>query len=305
MRFPTIAQLYRAFPDELGDYGCAFSVRSVPCSRRGRWPSSENCSSTSRCRSRRCTRRRNRRASPRDIAGGVGDELPLADLIIDPDEIDELVMASLPQTSLFSARFRECSARALLLPRRRLGQRTPLWQQRQRASNLLSVASKYPTFPMLLETSRECLQDVFDLPALREVLTQLRSRAIRVVSVDTAKASPFAELAVQLIACSCTKATVRWPNGRAALSSTASLTDRLGPRSCATARPWRAGRSRAGAQLLLMVVEREPRRATRCAASRRRAVGRRSRSALRGLRERVVACRLSTTGVRSWFRSAV
>jgi len=123
----------------------------------------------------------------------AADELPLADLIIDPDEIDELVMASLPQTSLFSARFRECSARALLLPRRRPDQRTPLWQQRQRAADLLAVASKYPTFPMLLETSRECLQDVFDLPALREVLGQLRSRAIRVVSVDTAKASPFAQ----------------------------------------------------------------------------------------------------------------
>ncbi|MCE9623558.1 MAG: DEAD/DEAH box helicase [Actinomycetia bacterium] len=130
---------------------------------------------------------------PETSAGGVGDELPLADLIIDPDDIDELVMASLPQTSLFSARFRECSARALLLPRRRPGQRTPLWQQRRRASDLLTVASKYPTFPILLETSRECLQDVFDLPALREVLTQLRSRAIRVVSVDTAKASPFAQ----------------------------------------------------------------------------------------------------------------
>ena len=123
----------------------------------------------------------------------AADELPLDDLIIDPDEIDELVMASLPQTSLFSARFRECAARALLLPRRRPGQRTPLWQQRQRAADLLAVASKYPTFPILLETSRECLQDVFDLPALREVLGQLRSRAIRVVSVDTAKASPFAQ----------------------------------------------------------------------------------------------------------------
>ncbi|CAN5611645.1 ATP-dependent helicase [soil metagenome] len=130
---------------------------------------------------------------PETSTGGVGDDVPLSDLIIDPDDIDELVMDSLPQTSLFSARFRECSARALLLPRRRPGQRTPLWQQRQRAANLLSVASKYPTFPILLETSRECLQDVFDLPALREVLTQLRSRAIRVVSVDTAKASPFAQ----------------------------------------------------------------------------------------------------------------
>ncbi|MCU1504226.1 MAG: putative ATP-dependent helicase, partial [Ilumatobacteraceae bacterium] len=120
------------------------------------------------------------------------DEVPLAELIIDPDDIDELVVSTLPQTSLFSARFRECAARALLLPRRRPDRRTPLWQQRQRAADLLSVASKYPSFPILLETSRECLQDVFDLPALREVLGQLRSRAVRVVSVDTAKASPFA-----------------------------------------------------------------------------------------------------------------
>ena len=123
----------------------------------------------------------------------AADELPLHELIIDPDDIDELVMASLPQTSLFSARFRECSARALVLPRRRPDQRTPLWQQRQRAADLLAVASKYSTFPMLLEASRECLQDVFDLPALREVLTQLRSRTVRVVTVDTAKASPFAQ----------------------------------------------------------------------------------------------------------------
>lgn len=123
----------------------------------------------------------------------AADELPLHELIIDPDDIDELVMASLPNTSLFSARFRECSARALILPRRRPDQRTPLWQQRQRAADLLAVAGKYPTFPMLLEASRECLQDVFDVPALREVLTQLRSRTIRVVTVDTAKASPFAQ----------------------------------------------------------------------------------------------------------------
>jgi ATP-dependent helicase Lhr and Lhr-like helicase len=121
------------------------------------------------------------------------DQLPIEDLVIDPDEIDELVLTSLPQTSLFSARFRECAARALLLPRRRPDRRTPLWQQRQRAADLLAVASKYPSFPILLETSRECVQDVFDLPALREVLGQLRSRQVRVVSVDTAKASPFAQ----------------------------------------------------------------------------------------------------------------
>ncbi len=119
-------------------------------------------------------------------------ELPLDSLMIDPEDIDELVVATLPQTAMFSARFRECAGRALLLPRRRPDRRTPLWQQRQRAADLLAVASKYPTFPILLETSRECLQDVFDVPALRDVLGQLRSRAIRVVSVDTAKASPMA-----------------------------------------------------------------------------------------------------------------
>jgi ATP-dependent helicase Lhr and Lhr-like helicase len=123
----------------------------------------------------------------------AADELPLDAVLIDPEEIEELVVSSLPSTSLFSARFRECAARALLLPRRRPDRRTPLWQQRQRAADLLAVAAKYPSFPILLETSRECLQDVFDVPALREVLGQLRSRSLRVVSVDTQKASPFAQ----------------------------------------------------------------------------------------------------------------
>ena len=120
------------------------------------------------------------------------DELPVESLLIEPEDIDELVVSTLPQTALFSARFRECAGRALLLPRRRPDRRTPLWQQRQRAADLLAVASKYPTFPILLEASRECLQDVFDVPALREVLGLLRSRAIRVVTVDTGKASPMA-----------------------------------------------------------------------------------------------------------------
>jgi ATP-dependent Lhr-like helicase len=119
-------------------------------------------------------------------------ELPIEALMIDPEDIDELVVETLPQTALFSARFRECAGRALLLPRRRPDRRTPLWQQRQRAADLLAVAAKYPTFPILLETSRECLQDVFDVPALREVLGLLRSRTIRVVTVDTGKASPMA-----------------------------------------------------------------------------------------------------------------
>jgi ATP-dependent helicase Lhr and Lhr-like helicase len=123
----------------------------------------------------------------------AADEIPADDLLIDPSEIDELVVSTLPSTPLFSSRFRECAARALLLPRRRPDSRTPLWQQRQRAADLLAVAAKYPTFPILLEASRECLQDVFDVPALRTVLADLRSRKIRLVSVDTQKASPFAQ----------------------------------------------------------------------------------------------------------------
>jgi ATP-dependent Lhr-like helicase len=123
----------------------------------------------------------------------AADQLPIEELIVDPDEIEELVVSTLPSTSLFSSRFRECAARALLLPRRRPDSRTPLWQQRQRAADLLAVAAKYPSFPILLEASRECLQDVFDVPALKDVLGQLRSRAIRVASVDTPRASPFSQ----------------------------------------------------------------------------------------------------------------
>jgi ATP-dependent Lhr-like helicase len=123
----------------------------------------------------------------------AADQLPIEELIVDPDEIEELVVATLPSTSLFSSRFRECAARALLLPRRRPDSRTPLWQQRQRAADLLAVAAKYPSFPILLEASRECLQDVFDVPALKDVLGQLRSRAIRVAAVDTPRASPFSQ----------------------------------------------------------------------------------------------------------------
>ncbi|MBM3660620.1 MAG: DEAD/DEAH box helicase, partial [Actinobacteria bacterium] len=121
------------------------------------------------------------------------EDLPLDELLVDPAEVEELVVARLPATALFAARFREASARALLLPRRRPGERTPLWQQRKKAADLLQVAGRYPDFPMLLETTRECLRDVFDLPALREVLQGLHDRRIRAVSVDTPKASPFAQ----------------------------------------------------------------------------------------------------------------
>ncbi len=121
------------------------------------------------------------------------EDIPLELLLFEPDEVEDLVVERLPSTSLFASRFRENAARALLIPRRRPGERTPLWQQRQRAADLLEVASGYPSFPMLLETTRECLRDVFDLPALREVLADIRARKVRVVPVETKRASPFAQ----------------------------------------------------------------------------------------------------------------
>jgi ATP-dependent Lhr-like helicase len=123
----------------------------------------------------------------------ANDEFDVNDFLLEPEEVRNIVVSALPQTSLFAARFRECAARALLLPRRRPGQRTPLWQQRQRSADLLAVAAKYPSFPILLETSRECLQDVFDVPGLCDLLTRLRARSVRIVAVDTPKASPFAQ----------------------------------------------------------------------------------------------------------------
>ena len=117
---------------------------------------------------------------------------PVADLMIAPDEIEELVVQEVGQTALFGARFRENAARALLIPRRRPGQRTPLWQQRLKAQSLLQVARKYGSFPIVLETYRECLQDVFDLPALTRILRGLQARELDLVEIETATASPFA-----------------------------------------------------------------------------------------------------------------
>jgi ATP-dependent helicase Lhr and Lhr-like helicase len=113
-------------------------------------------------------------------------------LLFEPDEIEDRLMAELGGSALFAARFRENAARALLLPRRRPGQRTPLWMQRQRSADLLAVASQYGSFPIVLETYREVMRDVFDMPALREVLADIRARRIRVVSVESRSASPFA-----------------------------------------------------------------------------------------------------------------
>ena len=113
-------------------------------------------------------------------------------LFPDPDELEDLVVGRVGQSSLFASRFRENAARALLLPRRRPGTRTPLWQQRQRSADLLAVASRYGSFPILVETYREVLSDVFDLPALRDILTGVQRREIAVHRVETATASPFA-----------------------------------------------------------------------------------------------------------------
>jgi ATP-dependent Lhr-like helicase len=115
-----------------------------------------------------------------------------AQLLPDPDEVEALVLRELGGSALFAAHFREAAARALLLPRRRPGQRTPLWMQRKRSADLLSVASRYGSFPIILEAYREVLQDVFDLPAFLELLRRLRRRELRVVTVDTARPSPFA-----------------------------------------------------------------------------------------------------------------
>ncbi|PTR31583.1 Lhr family ATP dependent helicase [Rhodococcus sp. OK519] len=121
------------------------------------------------------------------------DTPPGAELFaFERDEIEDIVTDEVGGSALFASRFRECAARALLLPRRTPGKRAPLWQQRQRSAQLLDVARKYPTFPILLETVRECLQDVYDLPALRDLFGRIGRRQIRIVEVETATPSPFA-----------------------------------------------------------------------------------------------------------------
>ncbi len=121
------------------------------------------------------------------------DRLPPTDLFLPgPDEIEELVTEQLAGSALFASQFRENAARALLLPRRRPGARTPLWAQRLRSQNLHAVARGFPDFPIMLETYRSCMQDVFDLPGLVELMTGIRSREITIDDVETPSASPFA-----------------------------------------------------------------------------------------------------------------
>jgi ATP-dependent Lhr-like helicase len=121
------------------------------------------------------------------------EEPPSADLILlEPDEIEDLVVAELGSSALFGARFRENAGRALLIPRARPGKRTPLWQQRLKSQSLLEVARKYGEFPVVLETYRECLRDVLDVPGLVELLTRIQRRELNLIEVETATASPFA-----------------------------------------------------------------------------------------------------------------
>ncbi|MDQ3457266.1 MAG: DEAD/DEAH box helicase, partial [Actinomycetota bacterium] len=126
---------------------------------------------------------------PDTDAAPPGGELAL----LDPDEVEPLVTAEVGGSALFASRFRECAARALLLPKRDPRRRTPLWQQRQRAAQLLGVASDYGSFPIVLEAVRECLQDVYDVPGLVELMRDVRARRVRLVDVETSQASPFAQ----------------------------------------------------------------------------------------------------------------
>ncbi|MGF6834568.1 ATP-dependent Lhr-like helicase [Paenarthrobacter sp. TE4293] len=122
------------------------------------------------------------------------DEPPGAELFLfDPEELEQIVTAEVGGSALFASRFRECAARALLLPRQNPAKRQPLWQQRQRSAQLLDVARKYPSFPIVLETVRECLQDVYDLPALKDIAASVERRELRIVETTTQQPSPFAK----------------------------------------------------------------------------------------------------------------
>ena len=124
-------------------------------------------------------------------SSGIGLEL-MSLIALDPDDVHDLVTTEIGGSALFAARFRECAARALLLPRRRPGRRQALWQQRQRSAQLLTVAAQYASFPIILETVRECVQDVFDVPGLAALMRDIGSRTVRLVEVETQTPSPFA-----------------------------------------------------------------------------------------------------------------
>jgi ATP-dependent helicase Lhr and Lhr-like helicase len=119
------------------------------------------------------------------------DPPDLEALLPTPDEIEELLVGCLGDTALFASHFRECAGRALLLPRRQPGKRAPLWAQRKRSADLLAVASRYGSFPIVLETYRECLKDVFDVPSLVELMGEVQKQRLKIAVVDSEKPSPF------------------------------------------------------------------------------------------------------------------
>ena len=227
---------------------------------------------------------------------GVALHLPDADappsqdeLLVGPDELEDLVVAELGGTALFGARFRENAARALLIPRRRPGQRTPLWQQRLKAQGLLQVARRYPDFPVVLETYREVLQDVFDLPALRGLLEALAAAPRR-----PRRGRDAERVAVRLLAPLRLRRHVH-VRGRHAARRAARPGARPRPRPAegaarpgGAARPDRPGRARAGRERAARLA-REPGRAPRPAAPPRRPGSRRASTPSWPLRSRTSA----------------
>ena len=140
--------------------------------------------------------------------------LPGAELVVfDPLEVSALVRGRIDETALFAARFRECAARALLMPTTRPGHRTPLWLQRVKAGQLLEAARQFQDFPVSVEAARECLQEYYDLPALTGLMERLGSGRVRVVEADTTEPSPFAHpLLFGTPAPCCTRRTCRMPS---------------------------------------------------------------------------------------------
>ena len=167
------------------------SSSTPPTARRstppGRWRSTPGCASASTSTGR---------PSPPTTASSSASPTPTPSrptgevIVFEPEEIEQLVTQEVGGSALFASRFRECAARALLLPRRDPGRRSPLWQQRQRSAQLLEVASQYPAFPIVLEAVRECLQDVYDLPALVTLLGRVQRREVTVLDVATTHAQP-------------------------------------------------------------------------------------------------------------------
>ena len=247
---------------------CACSRRSAAaCTRRGRWRSARGCATRSasrRSRSGRTTASRSTSRTP--------TRRPRSPTCCSTRTRSRTSsLGELAQTALFGARFRENAARALLIPRRRPGQRTPLWQQRLKAQSLLQVARRYPQFPIVLETYRECLQDVFDLPALqRHPARRSRPRELDLVDVETA-----VRVAVRRPRCSsttsrrtCTRTTRRAAERRAqALSLDRELLRELHGRRGA-ARAARRRRARGGRGVARARRRGTPTSCTTCSGAR-------------------------------------